>query len=90
MDRLFAVCKGLGWLFVTELFQHKLVPWHEIVPAEEKELILKKYGLAADRMPQVLESDAVVQALGAKHGDLIRIIRKSHTAGSSVYYRIVD
>lgn len=69
--------------------ENKMVPWHEMVPPEEKATILKKYGLAADRMPQILRDDPIVQEIGAKPGDLIRIYRKSPTAGESIYYRIV-
>ena len=69
--------------------ENKMVPWHEVVSAEEKELVLKKYGLAADRMPQILRDDPIILEIGAKPGDLIRIYRRSVTAGESVYYRIV-
>ncbi|MBU0635971.1 DNA-directed RNA polymerase subunit H [Candidatus Micrarchaeota archaeon] len=73
-----------------ELLQNKLVPWHEIVLAPEKDQILKKYGLSQDRLPQLLRDDPIVQALEANRGDLIRIIRNSPTAGMSTYYRIVE
>lgn len=67
-----------------------MVPWHEIVPAEEREQIFKKYGLTADRLPQLVRDDAIVQEIGAQPGDLIRIFRKSPTAGETVYYRVVE
>jgi DNA-directed RNA polymerase subunit H len=68
---------------------NKMVPWHEIATAEEKERILKKHGLAMDRMPQIQRDDPIVLEIGAKPGDLVRIYRKSPTAGESIYYRIV-
>lgn len=74
---------------VGSLMENRMVPWHEVVSAEEKAQILKKYGLAADRMPQILRDDPAILEIGAKPGDLIRIYRKSPTAGESVYYRIV-
>jgi len=41
------------------------------------------------QFPKILKSDPVVNILGAKIGDLIKIIRKSETAKESVYYRVV-
>lgn len=71
------------------LMENRLVPWHEIVSEEEKSAVLKKFGLLAEQMPQILRDDPIVEELGAKPKDLLRIYRKSPTAGESVYYRIV-
>lgn len=71
------------------LFDHELVPKHEIVPPEEREEIFKKYHATPDKFPKIRASDPAVRALGARPGDLIRIVRKSPTAGIAVFYRIV-
>ncbi len=71
------------------IFSHKLVPKHEILKEEEKEELLKKYGVSLRQLPRILSSDPVVKVLGAKPGDVIRIRRKSLTAGETVYYRVV-
>ncbi len=69
--------------------EHKLVPKHERVPLPEATEILKELGLDPTQLPQIRASDPVVKAIGAKPGELVRIIRESETAGKTVVYRIV-
>jgi DNA-directed RNA polymerase subunit H len=40
-------------------------------------------------MPQVKSGDPAVKAIGAKPGDVLKITRKSTTAGEHVTYRYV-
>jgi DNA-directed RNA polymerase subunit H len=68
---------------------HVLVPKHEILSEEEAKEVLSRYRVTPDKLPYILSSDPVVKALGAKPGQLLRITRKSPTAGESVYYRVV-
>lgn len=66
------------------------MPKHYIVSEEEKQKILEKYKITKlNQLPQIKSTDPVVKALGAKPGDLIKIIRKSSIAKEVVYYRIV-
>jgi len=71
------------------VLEHELVPKHEILSEEEKKELLKKYNITEKQLPKILASDPVVKAIGAKPGDVIRIIRNSPVAGRSIYYRIV-
>jgi DNA-directed RNA polymerase subunit H len=41
------------------------------------------------QIPQVQSTDPAVKAIGAKPGDVLRIIRKSSTAGEHIAYRYV-
>jgi DNA-directed RNA polymerase subunit H len=66
-----------------------LVPKHEILPKEAASELLKQYGLNSEKLPQVQSEDPVVLEIGAKRGDVLKITRKSHTAGECVYFRIV-
>jgi len=68
---------------------HIYVPKHEIVAEKEKETVVNSFHCTPDQFPQILISDPVARELGAKLGDLIKITRKSQTAGESVYYRFV-
>ncbi len=72
------------------ILSHKLVPKHEILSKEEAKKVIEKYA-GGDRykLPYIKRTDPVVKALGAKPGDVIKITRKSPTAGESVYYRLV-
>lgn len=79
-----------GVLSKIDILKHELVPPHIILSEEEKEEVMKKYKVKnLKQFPRILSSDPVVKALGGKPGDLIKIIRKSKTAGETIYYRVV-
>jgi DNA-directed RNA polymerase subunit H len=71
------------------VLKHELVPKHEIVPIEEAIKILRELGVRPEQLPWIRASDPVAKAIGAKPGDIIRVIRKSETAGEIVVYRYV-
>lgn len=71
------------------IFKHVLVPKHEILPKEEAEKIIKKYGGKSHLFPLISVNDPASITLGAKPGDLIKITRKSPTGKVSIYYRLV-
>jgi DNA-directed RNA polymerase subunit H len=65
------------------------VPEHTILSKEEEKEILDKFRIRPENLPKILINDPVVKAIGAKEGDILKIIRKSKTAGTSLYYRVV-
>ena len=71
------------------IFEHYLVPKHEILSPEEKEDVLKKYRVEPYQFPLIKTSDPIAKVIGARFGDLIRIVRQSPTAGEYVSYRYV-
>lgn len=68
---------------------HFLVPKHEILPEEEASALLVKLGTKRNQLPRLTAADPVVESIGGKRGDVIKISRKSLTAGKSIYYRLV-
>ena len=70
------------------ILDHVLVPKHEILSEEEKEALLKKYGIKEKHLPKILTTDPVVKEIGAKPGDVLKITREFR-GKKSVYYRIV-
>ncbi len=74
---------------VINVFVHELVPKHEVLGKKEADEVLQKYHLRPYQLPYVRLSDPAVAALGAKPGDIIRIHRKSPTAGECLSYRYV-
>ncbi|MDH5595457.1 MAG: DNA-directed RNA polymerase subunit H [Candidatus Bathyarchaeota archaeon] len=71
------------------IFNHTLVPIHEVLAREEKEELLAKYGVRPYQLPQIRASDPAARAIGARPGDIVRIIRESQTAGKYIAYRYV-
>jgi DNA-directed RNA polymerase subunit H len=71
------------------IFGHVLVPKHEIVPAEEREKLLNQYRVQPYQLPRLKASDPGAKAIGAKPGDVVRILRDSPTAGKYTSYRYV-
>lgn len=71
------------------ILNHQLVPKHIILKECEVKDLMEKYNISPNQLPKIFTNDAVIKSIGAKAGDVIKIIRKSPTAGESVYYRIV-
>lgn len=71
------------------IFKHYLVPKHEILSPEERKEVLEKYRVEPYKLPRIKTSDPIVRVIGAKPGDIIKITRRSPTAGEHVYYRYV-
>ena len=74
---------------VVKITNHVYQPKHEILPRTEAEEILKKYNAKPGQLPYILMSDKAIEDLDMRPGDVIKITRKSPTAGQSVYYRYV-
>ena len=70
-----------------ETARHILVPEHIKLSAKEKEDLLKKHNISFIALPKMRLADPALANLDAKHGDIVKIIRKSATAGSAVFYR---
>jgi len=71
------------------ILDHELVPKHEILSPREAAEVLRRLNVRPDQLPWIKASDPVVIAIGAKPGDIIKITRKSPTAGEVVVYRYV-
>jgi len=71
------------------ILEHELVPEHIVLSKEEAKKVLDQYNVQPEQLPKILASDPVVKAIGAKKGDIIKIIRKSETAQKAVVYRVV-
>ena len=68
---------------------HNLVPKHEIMTKKEAVEVLEKFHCKPTELPLILVNDPAIIGLGVKPGDMIKITRKSATAGESLYYRYV-
>ena len=73
-----------------DVLLHKFVPKHVLLTKDESQQLLDKYNIEVNDLPQIFEKDPVAIAIGAKEGDIIKIIRDSDTTVKKVnYYRYV-
>ena len=72
-----------------DILKHELVPEHIIINENERKELFEKLNITEKQLPKILTNDPAVKAIGAKEGDVLKIIRKSATAGTSIYYRVV-
>ena len=70
--------------------KHILTPKHTKLSEKEKTQLLEKYHVTSKEMPKIFKTDSAIKELDAKLGDIIRIMRKSPTAGESYFYRVVS
>ncbi len=74
---------------ITLTPDHIDVPKHEIMTRKEAEEVLEKYHCKATDLPLIFVTDPAIIGIGVKPGDMIKVTRKSATAGESFYYRYV-
>ena len=72
-----------------DIFQSNLVPKHEILGGEEKAELLKRLNVSLKQLPRIRDEDPVIKLLQGKRGDVVKITRKSFSAGEYFYYRVV-
>jgi DNA-directed RNA polymerase subunit H len=72
-----------------KITNHIFQPRHEILSKNDAQEVLKKYNTKPSQLPYIMLSDKGLEDLDVRPGDIIKITRKSPTAGESVYYRYV-
>ncbi len=73
-----------------DITRHELVPKHVIMSKEEVADLLARFEIKLVKLPRISIDDPVIQMLGGKVNDVVRIVRKSETSvDSSDYYRFV-
>lgn len=68
---------------------HLLVPKHSKLSDSDKDKLFEKYTISFRELPKILKGDSAIAKLDASVGDIIKITRKSKTAGVAYYYRVV-
>ena len=73
-----------------DITTHRKVPRHRILNDEEKKLLKERFHIQNidKEMPLIDSQDAAARWIGAVPGDIIEIMRKSDTAGTTPYYRL--
>ncbi|MCP1662382.1 DNA-directed RNA polymerase subunit H [Methanocalculus sp. AMF5] len=68
---------------------HDMVPKHQIMDDEGLRTLLSDYTITMEQLPKIYHDDPLVKAIEAVPGNVIRITRKSHTAGEADAFRLV-
>ena len=72
-----------------DVTSHSLVPHHTKLTSSDKEKLLQEHGLASKRLQRITRTDPAIIHLKPQAGDVIKVERKSPTAGTAYYYRVV-
>ncbi len=73
-----------------DVSNHQLVFKHEKVSEKEKKDLFEKFHISEKDLPKIMSSDAAIEHLKVKEGDIIKIKRDSPTAGETFFYRSVS
>ncbi|MBU0471231.1 MAG: DNA-directed RNA polymerase subunit H [Nanoarchaeota archaeon] len=70
-----------------EQIKHVLIPEHTKLGDKEVKELMDKYNVDIKELPKIFISDPAIQHLNVKERDVIKIVRKSPTAGTTIFYR---
>ncbi|MBD3171585.1 DNA-directed RNA polymerase subunit H [Candidatus Bathyarchaeota archaeon] len=72
-----------------DVFEHAFIPIHKILTEEERKEVAEKYHAEPYQFPWIKAADPISILIGAKPGDVVKVIQKSQTAGRYEGYRYV-
>ncbi len=75
---------------MIDITEHELVPKHIVLSEEEKLAVLKRFCTTEAKMPKIKQNDPMAKFYNMQPGQMVQILRKSPTSGSSEYYRVVE
>jgi len=73
---------------MVDVSQHELVPDHIPIDEDELEAVLDEYEITRTDLPKIKRNDPALPD-EADPGDVLKIVRESRTAETSISYRLV-
>ncbi len=73
---------------MVDVSQHELVPDHIPIDEDELEAVLDEYEITRTDLPKIKRNDPALPD-EANPGDVLKIVRESRTAETSISYRLV-
>ncbi|HLC48715.1 MAG TPA: DNA-directed RNA polymerase subunit RpoH/Rpb5 C-terminal domain-containing protein [Candidatus Norongarragalinales archaeon] len=70
-------------------FSHVFLPKHTIATEEEVQEVLEKFKITKENLPLLKSEDPSAKGLGAKAGDVVKIVRPLEGGKEEFYYRQV-
>ena len=61
--------------------KHILVPKHSLLSEEDAKKVLAHYNISSNQLPRISRNDPAIKPFGAKQNNIIKIVRKTETAG---------
>ena len=82
----------IEYFFVYELqfdiTQHVLMPKHTNMTADDKDVVLERYGRNLALYPKILLTDPMARYLGLQKDDMVQVERVMPNQGISIVYRV--
>lgn len=70
-----------------DIKKHIIFSEHIKLNDKEKKELLEEFRASLKELPKIKKNDPAIDHLNVKEGDVIKIIRKSPTAGEAIFYR---
>lgn len=74
---------------LVNITKHVLMQKNEVLTAEEKRKLLKKYNIEDNQIPRILETDAIARYYGLEKGQVVKVTHNGAFTDSLLTYRCV-